>query len=209
MEPLKPYIWVNENANPKVVTVMVNCTTANGNFDLHFLSSQDDLNNHKQLIVKYQLMAGSGGITSRDFILNAANNYTNQDKIKIEVYSSGNNPVLKGMAIALLNINGFSANPNKPMCWIKNNPVNNTKEIFFRVNQLTEQIPVNPSTIQQIPNLNKLILYYDMNGGAGGDCERSYNLSAYSDYNLVEIQIRNNALTKGKGTTDQDSADNP
>ncbi|MFN0274486.1 MAG: hypothetical protein ACKVPJ_01975 [Chitinophagales bacterium] len=211
MEPFKPYIWANENANPKIITSMVNCSGGIGNFDLMFVSSQVNPVNSQQLLVKYQLIAGSGGIMSRDLVLNSASGYTSQSEVKIEIYTSGAVPALKGMNVVHMNMSGFSANPNKPMCWIRNNPAGGSKDVFFRVNGLSEQIPSNPTSIQQMPGQNKVILYYDMNGGTGGDYERSYNLANYGAYPFVEVQIRDatKTVTKGKGTTDQNDADSP
>lgn len=210
MEPLKPYIWANEATTPKVIQITANCSTSNGNFDYQFLSSQSEIQNGITiLVVKYQLVAGSGGVIKKDFQLTAANNYTNQNKVKIIFQTAGANPVMKGMCVAQLNSNGYSANPCKPFCWIRKISGSNTCEVFFKVTQLTEDIPASPSSTQTIAAENKVILYYDMIGGNGGDAERSYNLSQFTAFPIVEIQIRDSARTikKGGGTTDQEDAD--
>jgi hypothetical protein len=176
---------------------------------LQFISSQTDPDplHSDRLVIKYQLISGAGGVISTDFLLHATNNYQNHAEVMVQIQTAGANPVIKGSCVAHLNIGGY-ASPYKPMCWIKNAVSGNYNEIFFKVDALPEQIPTNPSVIQAVPTQNKVILYYDMNGGSSGNFERNYNLASYSTYSKVEVQIRDTMLrTKGKGTTDQADAD--
>ncbi|MBC8045437.1 MAG: hypothetical protein H7Y00_01435 [Fimbriimonadaceae bacterium] len=199
----KPYVYLKETATSKELSVAVLCTS---------LAIDTMVVQNNTLVVKYKIT--TTGVITEKFDVDRLITTATYTKVIVKLYDK-NTGVLKGSttipfvtAPPVGENAAYYSDLYKVFCYLQAVPTVGTHFYFYVNMDAGYKLPVNFTQISQLPLENKVIVYYDqISGGSGGPSYGDFIPPDPSTYNRIEVKVRNNTTTKGKGTTDQETAD--
>lgn len=162
MEPLKPYVWLDESPNPDTIKVKMYCIANSQNY----IVDEVDCNNQGDaFLIKIKLKVSDDIMPSgfpeitKTLQLDSTINYTNNEKIVVKTLLGS---IVKGTTTVFLKNNNFTSNNLQVFCWLKFH--NSTKlESFIKVNGLSSNKLKFDGYTQHLPS-RKFILNYSNAG---------------------------------------------
>lgn len=196
----KPYINVVEQTTNRTVSVMVKAGS------LTMPANTTTLSNGVICI--------DCTVTNGNTNQNAEKTYQIADnkKVAVRIFDSSNN--FKGQTIFKTGAGNYTNSPVKVHCHLRSQPVAGTTKYYRFVSGGANALAITPA-ITESSALHKITITLDLLGRSGTvDSNVSLNDYDLSVCNLIEVLVIDTgtegggtAITKGKGTTDEDDAD--